>query len=114
MIGDFDAYNPRLITRLRCNYRSLPGILDFFNKNFYNSELLPEVSATKGEVALVLRKLLTKGVIPQGQANRGLYFCNVNGTNEKLDTTSWCNIKEAEQVHFRTVYKCSMKNESSE
>lgn len=108
MIDDNDAYNPRLITRLRYNYRSLPGILDFFNKNFYNSELLPEVSATRGEVALVLKNLISKGVIPQGQANRGLYFCNVNGTNEKLGTTSWCNIEEAEQVNFDIFYKLKL------
>lgn len=107
MIDDFDAYDPRLVTRLRYNYRSLPGILDFFNKNFYNSELLPEVPATEGEVALTLKKLISNGVIPQGQFNRGLYFCNVNGTNEKLGTTSWCNIKEAEQVTFGIFHKCS-------
>lgn len=108
VFDDVDAYNPRLITRLRSNYRSLPGILDFFNRTFYNSELLPEVSATKGEVALVLKNLILKGIIPEGQANRGLYFCNVNGTNEKLGTTSWCNIKEAEQVTLNSFNnKCS-------
>lgn len=111
MIDDSDVYNPRLITRLRYNYRSLPGILDFFNKNFYNNELFPEVSATNGEVALVLKNLILKGVIPQGQANRGLYFYNVNGTNEKLGTTSWCNTKEAEQVNFDIFYKFLMFSE---
>lgn len=89
----------------------MPGILDFFNKNFYNSELLPEVSATNGEVALVLKNLISKGIIPEGQANRGLYFCNVNGRNEKLGTTSWCNIKEAEQVTLSTFHKYRMRKD---
>jgi hypothetical protein len=38
-----DGYNPRLITRLSLNYRSVPEILSLPNSLFYNSYLQPQV-----------------------------------------------------------------------
>lgn len=38
------GYDPRLVTRLVYNYRSLPEILILPNKLFYNSDLRPTVS----------------------------------------------------------------------
>lgn len=37
------AYDPRLVTKLLFNYRSLPEILDLPNSLFYESELHPQV-----------------------------------------------------------------------
>lgn len=41
--GFENHYDPRLITKLLINYRSLPEILELSNSLFYDSELLPHV-----------------------------------------------------------------------
>lgn len=40
------CYDPRLVTKLLINYRSLPEILDLPNSLFYESELQPQVCIT--------------------------------------------------------------------
>lgn len=37
------GYDPRLVTKLLINYRSLPDLLDLPNKLFYEAELIPQV-----------------------------------------------------------------------
>ena len=39
-----DGFDPRLVTRLLYNYRSLPDILEVYSSIFYNSDLIPRVS----------------------------------------------------------------------
>lgn len=41
---EYNGYNPKLITHLIQNYRSLPEIMLNFNKLFYKSLLVPTVS----------------------------------------------------------------------
>lgn len=38
------GYDPRLVTKLLINYRSLPDLLALPNKLFYDSELIPQVN----------------------------------------------------------------------
>lgn len=40
------GFDPRLVTKLVYNYRSLPDIIALSSKLFYNSELKPTVSNT--------------------------------------------------------------------
>lgn len=40
---DTDGYDPRLVTRLLYNYRSLPEILNFYSTLFYDSKLKAQV-----------------------------------------------------------------------
>lgn len=40
----YNGYNPKIITHLTQNYRSLPEIVHLFSKLFYNSLLVPTVS----------------------------------------------------------------------
>lgn len=39
------GYDPRLVTKLVYNYRTLPDILEVYNSLFYDGELLSTVSA---------------------------------------------------------------------
>lgn len=40
------GYDPRLVTKLVYNYRSLPDILGLYSSLFYNNELIATVSYT--------------------------------------------------------------------
>jgi len=54
------GYDPRLVTKLVYNYRSVPSILEVFSEMFYDSELVATVSI--GYCAAIL--LTIKGIIP--------------------------------------------------
>jgi RNA helicase armi len=43
LVGFKSGYDPRLITKLLINYRSLPDLLDLPNRLFYENELIPQV-----------------------------------------------------------------------
>ncbi|KAL0273758.1 UNVERIFIED_CONTAM: hypothetical protein PYX00_006364 [Menopon gallinae] len=49
------GFDPRVVTRLRINYRSVPEILNLASRLFYNSELIPVVSQTEGFEADIIR-----------------------------------------------------------
>lgn len=44
MFSENNGFNPKIITHLVRNYRSLPEIVSNFSKLFYNSLLIPTVS----------------------------------------------------------------------
>lgn len=45
-VGFKNGYDPRLVTKLLINYRSLPEMLQLPNDMFYDSELIPFVSVS--------------------------------------------------------------------
>jgi len=45
LFPEHNGYNPRIITYLIQNYRSLPEIVHCYSKLFYNSSLVPTVSS---------------------------------------------------------------------
>lgn len=45
--SEHNGYNPKVITHLIQNYRSLPEIVHCFSKLYYNSLLIATVSSTK-------------------------------------------------------------------
>lgn len=98
--GHKKNFGPLLISKLVHSYRSLPSILGFNNKQFYNSELIPMIDAESSREALLLKHL--DGIFPNVQ-NRGAYgihFVNVDdGRNQKWKK-SWFNLNEARVVSF--------------
>lgn len=103
-----NGYDQRLVAKLRRSYRALPSILNFYNKQFYESELIAEIDPEKSIEAFELNEL--NEILPRSEnaiTNNpfGVYFVNVDdGRNErKTNTSSWSNSKEVETVSFTQV-----------
>ncbi|XP_055322339.1 probable RNA helicase armi [Sitodiplosis mosellana] len=95
--GD-DGFDPRLVTKLRRNYRSLPSILHFYDKQFYDSQLISTICAENSPEAIKLRELariLPKRTDPKTKNPFGICFVNVDGRNERMQNKkSWENKEE--------------------
>lgn len=90
---------------------SLPSILNFYNENFYNSQLIATICAETSKEAIQLRELST--ILPRSYDATdnpfGIYFVNVLGQNERIENRkSWSNQQESEIVSFqKTICKWS-------
>ncbi|XP_058829125.1 putative helicase mov-10-B.1 [Topomyia yanbarensis] len=87
------VYNQQLITKLLRNYRSHRALIQFANKQFYGSELIPV--APKEEVSLAENwKWLPNKSFP-------IILHTVFGNNERIDNSkSLTNVKEIETAEF--------------
>ncbi|KAF6210379.1 hypothetical protein GE061_013483 [Apolygus lucorum] len=92
------GFNPRLITRLVYNYRSLPKIVDLVGGLFYDGDLLPVISANESREAEVLKKLEIHGY-NLSKTMPSLIFLNVDCKEEQIDGNfSYYNSGEVMQV----------------
>lgn len=90
------SYESRLISKLLFNYRSLPSILEFYNSQFYNSELIPMIDAKTSRDAKTLKHI--SPILGNSNTQYGIHFINVGyGMNERR-ITSWRNPYEAHVV----------------
>ncbi|XP_015184734.1 PREDICTED: probable RNA helicase armi [Polistes dominula] len=95
------GYDPRLVTRLVMNYRSLPEILELPNSLFYNSELQPKISCKNSDEANLLRLLSEALPEREGLLPPAILFHGVKGENLRdNDSPSWYNLEEATQVYL--------------
>ncbi|KAL0117562.1 hypothetical protein PUN28_010398 [Cardiocondyla obscurior] len=94
------GYDPRLITKLVMNYRSLPMILNLPNMLFYDSELQPQISSKNSNEAKLLEML--KEELPQSNGSpSAIIFHGINGENyQDPESPSWYNPAEATQVYL--------------
>lgn len=97
--GHKKQFAPKLISKLVHNYRSLPSILEFSNKQFYNSELIPMVDAETSREAKLLKHLGEMFTDIENPGTYGIHFFNVDARNEKRKT-SWFNINEVRLVNI--------------
>lgn len=107
-----NSFDPRLVTKLIHNYRSLPSILNIYNTLFYSSDLIAEVSATESKEAKLLMHL--KDILPgdDNNADCGVFFHGIRGDNKRYgDSPSWCNPQEAGQVFYfiKSLYENGVK-----
>lgn len=103
-------YDPRLVTKLLKNYRSLPEILELSSSLFYDSELQAQISSKKSEEAKLLKALATEFPEREGSP-AAIIFHGVNGENCKdSDCPSWYNPEEATQayLYLLKLYKCGL------
>ncbi|XP_031841973.1 putative RNA helicase armitage isoform X2 [Nomia melanderi] len=103
-------YDPRLVTKLVINYRSLPEILELSSSMFYDSELISQISSKRSKEAKLLRTLAAE--LPERKDSPPtIVFHGVNGENRKdNDSPSWYNPEEATQVYLYLLklYKCGL------
>ncbi|CAH1395453.1 unnamed protein product [Nezara viridula] len=110
---DSSGYDPRLVTKLVNNYRSLPTILELPSMLFYDNDLIPNVSEDSSEEAVLLRALapLLPCRIFGGRAPP-LLFHGVRGTNcQETESHSWYNPQEVFQafVYLNLLYKAGLR-----
>ncbi|OAD54050.1 putative RNA helicase armi [Eufriesea mexicana] len=101
------CYDPRLVTKLVLNYRSLPEILELSSSLFYDSELKAQVHSKEAKLLQTLATELPK----RKGAPPAIIFHGVNGENCKDDDNpSWYNLEEATQVYLYLInlYKCGI------
>lgn len=89
-----------LMSKLRFNYRSLPRLLEFYNKHFYNNELVATISDTDSPEANVLKRVqLLFPVDPKRNQKHPIFVQNVLGkNNQTMDSDSWFNAAERDMV----------------
>lgn len=94
------GYNPRLVTKLRYNYRSVPSILNIYSELFYESALIARIPAEESNEAKFLD--LVYDILPiktVQQPKYGFIFWGVNGVNKQTpESPSWFNPAEAKSV----------------
>lgn len=99
-----EPYDQRLVTKLRYNYRTLPCILAFYNKQFYDSSLIPTIHQRESHLAKLLTMWQCCGALPAFNYGKsrppfGAYFINVAGKNIRLrNKKSWRNQEEKDMV----------------
>ncbi|XP_018362721.1 PREDICTED: probable RNA helicase armi [Trachymyrmex cornetzi] len=105
------CYDPRLVTKLVMNYRSLPEILHLPNTLFYESELQPQLSSKNSEEAKLLEML--RAELPERTGSPpAIIFHGISGENYKdSESPSWYNPEEAAQIYLylSKLYKCGLE-----
>ncbi|XP_058457072.1 probable RNA helicase armi [Malaya genurostris] len=97
---DTEGFNPRLVTKLRYNYRSIPCILDIYSELFYESSLLACIPAEGSMEAQFLETIYDILPVKSTQnPHYGMVFWGVNGVNKQTpESPSWFNPAEAKSV----------------
>jgi len=98
---DTEGFDPRLVTKLLYNYRSLGVILKLFSTVFYNGDLIPTISNTSSRESQLLNSL--SSILPKTLNGEvpAMVFHGVEGENyQTADSPSWFNPHEAAQVFY--------------
>lgn len=98
-----NEFDPRFVTKLKRNYRSIPAILDIYNNLHYNGELKAEVNDVDSKEIKLLQSI--DSVLwnrEKADPKCGLFFINVSeGKNlRNNDSCSWYNIVEAAKLYM--------------
>ncbi|XP_076272336.1 putative RNA helicase armi isoform X1 [Rhynchophorus ferrugineus] len=111
---DTEGFDPRLVTKLLYNYRSVSPILNLFSSLFYNGELISTISEEDSKTSGLLQSL--SSMLPRTKAGKipSVVFHGVKGQNfQTPDSPSWYNPHEAAQIFFyiNQLYKNGVKAE---
>ncbi|KAL1516540.1 hypothetical protein ABEB36_000447 [Hypothenemus hampei] len=98
---DSEGYDPRLVTKLLYNYRSLSLLLKLFSQMFYHNELIPTINDETSKEIELLKSL--KSIMPVAKTGPAspIIFHGVDGDNyQTADSPSWYNPQEVAQVFY--------------
>lgn len=79
------------------NYRSLPSILNYYNTQFYDSQLVAMNDSKTSPDAEMLTRFNSIFLDENQTSEYGIHFVDVNGKNV-VRKHSWANILEAQVV----------------
>ncbi|XP_050334366.1 probable RNA helicase armi [Bactrocera neohumeralis] len=102
---DTSGFDPRLVTKLLYNYRSLPSILNVYSELFYDSELRPMVNEKSSREAEMLKKLdVLLPLSEKRPKTHGIFFYGTRSENkQESDSPSWFNPLEARNVFLMAI-----------
>ncbi|XP_059487936.1 probable RNA helicase armi [Neocloeon triangulifer] len=93
------GYDPRLVTMLTRNYRTVPEILNVASRLFYNNQLVPMVSQENGWPAELLKSVANELPSGRGSGPPAFVFHGVKGRCcRDADSPSWYNPVEVNYV----------------
>uniref|UniRef100_A0A1A9WNA2 RNA helicase n=1 Tax=Glossina brevipalpis TaxID=37001 RepID=A0A1A9WNA2_9MUSC len=110
------GFDPRLVTKLLCNYRALPSILNVYNELFYNAKLISMIREENSREAKMLEQI--DHTLPQSSKRpktHGMFFCGICSEDmQESDSPPWYNPREAKNVFLTTIklYRNNIKPES--
>ncbi|XP_028158761.1 probable RNA helicase armi [Ostrinia furnacalis] len=97
-----NGYDPRLITRLTDNYRSLEEVLTLPSEMFYDSSLVAQIDRNETwilNILEVVNEIFHRDDVSTG----GIYVYGIKGNNMRAeDSPSWYNPQEASMVALTT------------
>lgn len=104
------GYDPRLITKLTDNYRSLEEVLTLPSQMFYDSSLVAQLNRNESWILNTLE--VVNGIFDRSDVSTGgIYVYGIKGNNMRAeDSPSWYNPQEASMVALTTckLYKKSI------
>lgn len=114
---DFDAFqdgfNPKLVSKLNENYRSLEEVLKLPSEMFYDGSLIPKLDR-KEQWVLKTVDLINEVMNFPGHDTGGIYVFGIKGHNMRAeDSPSWYNPQEASMLAL-TACKLLKKNISAD
>lgn len=98
-----NEFDPRYVTLLKRNYRSIPSILSIYNHLFYADELQAEVSGDDSDEMKLLGSI---GSIlwnrEKADPNCGFFFINISKgeSTRNANSCSWRNVQEIAQIYM--------------
>ncbi|KAL9874538.1 putative RNA helicase armi [Glossina fuscipes fuscipes] len=95
------CFDPRLITKLFYNYRTLPSILNVYNGLFYNAELVPMIREENSTEANILKQL--HDILSQSPNRAKTHVITRSQNMQENESPSWYNPYEAKHVFLMTV-----------
>lgn len=106
------GYDPRLVTKLLFNYRSLDKLLKLTSSLFYNDDLIPTIFQENSEEGALLERV--REMLPDTGSKLPpcIVFHSIKGENCRTEESpSWFNPDEAAQIFFyvNELYRLGLK-----
>lgn len=94
-----EGYDPRLVTKLNENYRSLEEVLTLPSQMFYDGSLVPKIERSSEWINKALNVVCDIFSMEEKEKTGGIFVYGIRGVNARAeDSPSWYNPQEASMV----------------